>query len=924
MPTIAPAKIGIIYPPPEVRTIVDKTAAFVARNGPEFQEKIRQNEINNPKFNFLNDNDPYHAYYKHKVKENEENKGGTSSVDATISQQQQQMPQIQKLSLTGAKTQEQQKIIQQMFIPKEPPQDFEFIIDAPSISPLDIDVMKLTAQFVSRNGRPFLTSLMNKEHRNALFDFLKPQHSHFSYFTRLVEHYTKILLPTKDLPEKLKKEGESVFYIYKEVQYRSEWQKFQLREKAREDELIEKERVAYAQIDWHDFVVVETVDYQPNELGNFPPPTTPQDVGARVVAQERLELTGSNMGMDSATMIERIIEDETRIEDDFNRLYGPTRQINEISLAPPVEDHRDKNIDEVAMDEDSGDEEARPVSVSQMKRPVSNMNAPAPGNLPMPRSDLPLPPNPEKVIIRKDYDPRAKFHKIAGEEYFTSPITGERIPASSIPEHMRISLLDPKWLDQKEKEKKEREKKEREELRLKREEEARKKKADEEERRQQRLKREEESRKRRAEEEERKQENRKKLEELRLKREEERVKKEEERLKREEERIKREEEKLSQTQERLEKERQRQELLNAKNEEKRKRDEEKLKEEEEKRRKADLAKNQFAKFFIKIDTPKTNENADQKMYRFMSFQLKENMSLAPVTRREDIMNMLDRSEFIHNLDKILTESNQETPNYLEEMRKNPSQIRKQKTSCRKSSNLNKINNPLNNIEEESLMSIEEIKNDQELEAKALSNQKSIRVKYLHFDKKEYRRPPYYGTWRKKSSKIKPRKPFAKDEKLIDYEVDSDDEWEDIADGESIADSDKGDEEEDKPAEDEEDDGFFVPHGHLSDDELDEDERLMDPEAKKAREAAKTEQWETERKKSSKYLIPKCFFAAEYWNPPQTSESMHNTKYINQFERLKMVPFLKDFSVSLFPIKIQTDQAIAKLNEEQSVKPSKKR
>ena len=26
-----------------------------------------QNEINNPKFNFLNPGDPYHAYYKHKV-----------------------------------------------------------------------------------------------------------------------------------------------------------------------------------------------------------------------------------------------------------------------------------------------------------------------------------------------------------------------------------------------------------------------------------------------------------------------------------------------------------------------------------------------------------------------------------------------------------------------------------------------------------------------------------------------------------------------------------------------------------------------------------------------------------------------------------------------------------------------------------------
>ena len=47
--------------------------------------------------------------------------------------------------------------------------------------------------------------------------------------------------------------------------------------------------VAYAQIDWHDFVVVETVDYQPHETGNFPAPTTPDEVGARVLMQERME-----------------------------------------------------------------------------------------------------------------------------------------------------------------------------------------------------------------------------------------------------------------------------------------------------------------------------------------------------------------------------------------------------------------------------------------------------------------------------------------------------------------------------------------------------------------------------------------------------------------------------------------------------------
>lgn len=46
-------------------------------------------------------------------------------------------------------------------------------------------------------------------------------------------------------------------------------------------------QVAYAQIDWHDFVVVETVDYQIGEIGNFPPPTTPEEVGARVLMQDR-------------------------------------------------------------------------------------------------------------------------------------------------------------------------------------------------------------------------------------------------------------------------------------------------------------------------------------------------------------------------------------------------------------------------------------------------------------------------------------------------------------------------------------------------------------------------------------------------------------------------------------------------------------
>lgn len=54
---------------------MDKTASFVARNGPEFESRIRQNELGNPKFNFLTQGDPYHAYYVHKVKDLREKAG---------------------------------------------------------------------------------------------------------------------------------------------------------------------------------------------------------------------------------------------------------------------------------------------------------------------------------------------------------------------------------------------------------------------------------------------------------------------------------------------------------------------------------------------------------------------------------------------------------------------------------------------------------------------------------------------------------------------------------------------------------------------------------------------------------------------------------------------------------------------------------
>lgn len=73
---------------------------------------------------------------------------------------------------------------------------------------LDLDTIRLTAQFVARNGKAFLTGLASKEHGNPHFNFLKPTNSFFGFFTALCDAYSKVLMPPKGLAEKLRRTSE--------------------------------------------------------------------------------------------------------------------------------------------------------------------------------------------------------------------------------------------------------------------------------------------------------------------------------------------------------------------------------------------------------------------------------------------------------------------------------------------------------------------------------------------------------------------------------------------------------------------------------------------------------------------------------------------------------------------------------------------
>ncbi|KAG8776305.1 hypothetical protein FRC12_000998 [Ceratobasidium sp. 428] len=265
---------GMIYPPPDIRTIIDRTAAFVARsaNPPQFEDKIRESQRNEPKFSFLNSADPYHAYYRHRIQKVEDGEDDQTITTAAVKD----VPEI-AAPVTQAP-------------PKEPP-PHDFVYDAPQVSAVDLDIVKLTALYTARRGRPFLNALQAREARNFQFDFLRPNHSLFGYFNRLVDQYTRVLHPPKELLAKIALHAtpEGKWDMLAEARERATYERWRReREKKREDDQ-EAERIAFAEIEWHDYHIVQTIEFtSADATSDLPPPMSIAEVENMTLAQKRM------------------------------------------------------------------------------------------------------------------------------------------------------------------------------------------------------------------------------------------------------------------------------------------------------------------------------------------------------------------------------------------------------------------------------------------------------------------------------------------------------------------------------------------------------------------------------------------------------------------------------------------------------------
>lgn len=448
---------GVVLPPKEFRSeihrfisrywglliqrsaILEKTAGFVARNGIVFEDRIREKERNNPKFSFLSSDDPYNPYYLWRLSEVKEGRGNVVSANR----------------VGEAATPVEEK-------PVGPPQpaDFKFSARMPNISAQDLEVVRLTALFVAKNGRQFMTALSQRETGNYQFDFLRPNHSLHNFFQHLIDQYSMLLRAggidgeggrqQQERVAELQRNIDDKFHVLTRARQRAEWLKYQEDEKVKKEEDAEKERESYAQIDWHDFVVVETVVFtDADDQTNLPPPTSLNDLQYASLEQKGRVSVSANLRIEEGFPSE---EDSTYssytapAQPSYNiphhppaypaqpmlgqQPYQPQMPIpqNAYQMAPPPRPNGYQDDEDSARIRDREEARAR---LQQAQADAKGSAAP--------------------MKIRENYVPRAAARAASKQsaQMAICPNCNQQIPLNELEEHMRIELLDPRWKEQK-------------------------------------------------------------------------------------------------------------------------------------------------------------------------------------------------------------------------------------------------------------------------------------------------------------------------------------------------------------------------------------------------------------------------------------------------------------------------------------------
>jgi splicing factor 3A subunit 1 len=443
--SIRRAPENVVKPPKDIQSIVEKTAGYVSRNGTTFEDRIRAKESANPKFSFLNQNDAYHSYYLWRIEEIG-NGFGTAVSAGRVGE------------ATTAKEPEKPR-------GPDPPAEFHFSARMPNISAQDLEIVRLTALFAAKHGRQFITTLAQREAQNYQFDFLRPQHSLNQFFERTKSQYMDLLnvngqdggKAEQDRIVEVTKNLQDKFHLLERARGRAEYVKFQEKQKQEKQEEEEAEKLAYAQIDWHEFQVVETVVFtEQDDEEELAGPTSLGDLQSASLE--------TKAAMSLAPTSHRIEEAMPTDESAYYNNYGQQQQQSQQAYPPqmpqyPPQQSTPVNLPPPPPAYPAGPSPAQangyappPPPGMQMnpetdrlagRDAIANAQASAQAAA---RSNAGAPP----MKIRSDYVPRAQANRGRNNAAVTiCPNCNQPIPYAEFEQHLRIEMLDPRWRDQK-------------------------------------------------------------------------------------------------------------------------------------------------------------------------------------------------------------------------------------------------------------------------------------------------------------------------------------------------------------------------------------------------------------------------------------------------------------------------------------------
>jgi len=417
---------GTILPPSEARKIIEKTAGYVARNGASFEAQIRDKQAGSSKMSFLLPEDAYHAYYRWRISEIQAGRGNAVSAGREG-----------EVSFQGR---EEKK-------GPEPPEEFKFSARVPNISAQDLDVVKLTALFVAKNGRGWMTQLSQREAGNFQFDFLRPQHTLYQFFSRLVDQYQDLLTgdsvdggrPQKKRITSLEQNVKERFEVLDRAKKRAEWVKHQEAQKVAQEEQKEKEKVEYAQIDWHDFVIVETVVFdERDENADLPAPVTKNDLQSASLEQKAAMSINPN----------RRIEEAFPSFNDQEQFYGQQQQQQQQQQQyPQAQAQQMPPPQQPYYPTPQAQQAYQPPPQQQQEDAFSRVNTAQQDRDRARAAQEAARSTAAPMKIRSDYVPRAQ-QKRQTPNTSLCPNCHQAIPNEEFEHHMRIEMQSPEYREQ--------------------------------------------------------------------------------------------------------------------------------------------------------------------------------------------------------------------------------------------------------------------------------------------------------------------------------------------------------------------------------------------------------------------------------------------------------------------------------------------